>query len=77
MKKLLLLLSILISTFGFSQKTNNELLPFGVNLAGAEFGHGSPIPGIIDVHYFYPTVQDQKDLLCFGFHLSGSAFNMR
>ena len=58
MKKLLLLLSILISTFGFSQKTNNELLPFGVNLAGAEFGHGSPIPGIIDVHYFYPTVQD-------------------
>ncbi|MDR1683457.1 MAG: glycoside hydrolase family 5 protein [Candidatus Symbiothrix sp.] len=39
-----------ISTFG--------QLPFGVNLAGAEFGHGSKMPGEVGIDYFYPTTQD-------------------
>lgn len=45
---LLLLVIVLSSVNSFSQT------PFGVNLAGAEFG--SNIPGIINVDYTYPTV---------------------
>lgn len=33
-------------------------LPFGVNLAGAEFGHGSKMPGEVNKDYFYPTTAD-------------------
>ncbi len=33
-------------------------LPFGVNLAGAEFGHGSKMPGEVNKDYFYPTTDD-------------------
>ncbi|MCD7971544.1 MAG: hypothetical protein LUG18_02595 [Candidatus Azobacteroides sp.] len=33
-------------------------LPFGVNLAGAEFGHGSKMPGEVSIDYFYPTIED-------------------
>jgi endoglucanase len=33
-------------------------LPFGVNLAGAEFGHGSKMPGEVNTDYFYPTTAD-------------------
>jgi endoglucanase len=31
---------------------------FGVNLAGAEFGHGSKMPGEAGIDYYYPTVLD-------------------
>src|ERR1035437_6535845 len=60
MKKYILLSLILLSAsmLTFSQKTNKESLPFGVNLAGAEFGHGSIMPGAVNVDYFYPTVED-------------------
>ncbi|MGB4415804.1 MAG: glycoside hydrolase family 5 protein [Paludibacter sp.] len=60
MKRYFLILSILVTVtlLAFGQKTDSNALPFGVNLASAEFGHGSPIPGEIDVHYFYPTVED-------------------
>lgn len=42
----------------FAQKPYNNTVPFGVNLAGAEFGHGSKIPGEVNVDYFYPTIED-------------------
>lgn len=54
----LFIFSISVSLFTYAQTIKESSIPFGVNLAGAEFGHGSPIPGQIDVHYFYPTVED-------------------
>jgi endoglucanase len=46
--------------FAFGQKPpkNSSHPPFGINLAGAEFGHGSKMPGQVNVDYFYPTVED-------------------
>jgi len=60
MKKQIFISLILVSTsmFIFSQNTSKKSLPFGVNLAGAEFGHGSLMPGVVNVDYFYPTVED-------------------
>lgn len=55
---------ILLFLFSFSaafcQDKNRETLPFGVNLAGAEFGaaHDAAVPGRVNVDYFYPTVED-------------------
>jgi endoglucanase len=64
MKKNLIVLFLLSVLFTFAQ---NEL-PFGVNLAGAEFGHGSKMPGEVNKDYFYPTTADldywkSKDLI--------------
>ncbi|WP_207423582.1 glycoside hydrolase family 5 protein [Desertivirga brevis] len=36
-------------------KVNTTAEPFGVNLAGAEFGR---IPGVLNTHYGYPTAAD-------------------
>ncbi|KAA6301621.1 MAG: Endoglucanase [Candidatus Ordinivivax streblomastigis] len=53
------LFSFLFASFiAFGQETENPSLPFGVNLAGAEFGHGSRMPGEVNKDYFYPTLQD-------------------
>jgi endoglucanase len=52
----LLIFFIPLSLFG--QKKENTLSPFGVNLAGAEFGHGSRMPGEVNIDYFYPTSKD-------------------
>ncbi|GHU68666.1 cellulase [Bacteroidia bacterium] len=49
---------LLLSLIVFGQKTENPMLPFGVNLAGAEFGHGSKMPGEVNQDYFYPTIED-------------------
>lgn len=53
-KNLILFFLFLSSTFIFAQSG----LPFGVNLAGAEFGHGSKMPGEVGKDYFYPTTAD-------------------
>lgn len=55
-KLFLLLLFFYIYTFG--QQTDEHFLPFGINLAGAEFGHGSKMPGEVNIDYFYPTTKD-------------------
>lgn len=44
-----------LGTMAASAQSN---LPFGVNLAGAEFRHGSKMPGEVNVDYFYPTTAD-------------------
>lgn len=44
----------LLSTLAIPQSK----LPFGINLAGAEFGHGSKMPGEVSKDYFYPTISD-------------------
>lgn len=49
---LALMLTCSLNTFAQSG------LPFGVNLAGAEFGHGSKMPGEVNRDYFYPTTAD-------------------
>lgn len=53
-KHLLIVFFVLNAAFVFAQKE----LPFGVNLAGAEFGHGSKMPGEVNADYFYPTAAD-------------------
>lgn len=60
MKRNILLTIFLMLTLmlTFGQKANKEELPFGVNLAGAEFGHGSIMPGVVNVDYFYPTIAE-------------------
>lgn len=45
----------LIVAIGVSAQSG---LPFGVNLAGAEFGHGSKMPGEVNKDYYYPTTAD-------------------
>jgi endoglucanase len=54
MKKFLISSFLVISVTLFAQSG----LPFGVNLAGAEFGHGSKMPGEVNKDYFYPTKAD-------------------
>ncbi|MDL2221233.1 glycoside hydrolase family 5 protein [Parabacteroides sp. OttesenSCG-928-N08] len=58
LKWLCALLVILCLPAGLSSQTSTEPLPFGVNLAGAEFGHGSRFPGEVNVDYYYPTSRD-------------------
>jgi len=54
MRKSLTFIFLTVAIFLFSQSG----LPFGVNLAGAEFGHGSKMPGEVNKDYFYPTLDD-------------------
>ena len=54
MRKNFILLFLALSLLSFAQCR----LPFGVNLAGAEFGHGSKMPGEVNKDYFYPTAAD-------------------
>ena len=54
MKIFLFWLCCLFASSAFAQSG----LPFGVNLAGAEFGHGSKMPGEVNKDYFYPTTAD-------------------
>lgn len=58
MKKntLILIVFILFSHSAPAQEKTGY--PFGVNLAGAEFGHGSRMPGQVGQDYFYPTTAD-------------------
>jgi unsaturated chondroitin disaccharide hydrolase len=45
--------------FWYNKAAVKKTYPFGVNLAGAEFGHRVPAhEGQLDVHYFYPTTDD-------------------
>lgn len=55
MKKLSYLL--LICLFGQSALAQDLQLPFGINLAGAEFAHDK-IPGIYGKNYIYPTTDE-------------------
>lgn len=64
MRKNLFFILLFFSTIVFAQSG----LPFGVNLAGAEFGHGSKMPGEVNKDYYYPTIADldywkSKDLI--------------
>lgn len=54
MRKYLILLLLSIHAASFCQSG----LPFGINLAGAEFGHGSKMPGEVNKDYYYPTITD-------------------
>lgn len=50
---------LLLALSGYTQsQIDKERLPFGVNLAGAEFGHGSKMPGEVNIDYHYPTIAD-------------------
>jgi endoglucanase len=40
----------------YAQSVNNKPFPFGVNLAGADFGEN--MPGVFDKDYTYPTAAD-------------------
>lgn len=57
MKKYIISL-LFLSFFAINMFSQTEKLPFGVNLAGAEFGHGSKMPGEVGKDYFYPTTKD-------------------
>lgn len=58
-RKSCLLIFLLFSTISLvGQKQYEAPVPFGVNLAGAEFGHGSKMPGEVSKDYFYPTKED-------------------
>ncbi len=55
----LLSLIFCFGIFSINDCKSQQTEPFGVNLAGAEFGHKVPAEkGELDVHYFYPTTKD-------------------
>ncbi|TYR37752.1 glycoside hydrolase family 5 protein [Sphingobacterium phlebotomi] len=55
--KRIIFLSLLIVSLSFTIKAQDLDMPFGVNLAGAEFAHDQ-IPGIYGKNYIYPTTEE-------------------
>ena len=56
-KKIILLSAFVLILASNHLKAQPHGLPFGVNLAGAEFAHDK-IPGIYNKNYIYPTVAE-------------------
>lgn len=57
MKRLIFLALLLPAILNKNSYAQNPELPFGVNLAGAEFAHNK-IPGIYGTNYIYPTTDE-------------------
>lgn len=55
--KRIIFLSLLVVSLSLTTKAQNLEMPFGVNLAGAEFAHDQ-IPGVYGKNYIYPTTEE-------------------